>query len=180
MKLVRLPRVPRRRAGDDPGRGFKTMKLPRFARTRARRLVESPRKLRRVVKRAQRKLTSAEWAHALKPLLPLLAELKTMLELARACARREYPGISTAKLSLIVGAIVYFLTPTDFLPDFIVAVGFTDDAAVIAWVVGSVRDELAKFKDWQAGTALPGSAHAGSLQEPPNSTAGENADAPAT
>ena len=58
----------------------------------------------------------------------------------------EYSGVSNANLVLIVGAAVYFLMPVDLVPDFIVGLGFADDAAVIAWVVHAVRDELAKFK----------------------------------
>ena len=36
--------------------------------------------------------------------------------------------------------------PADLVPDFILGLGFGDVAAVIAWVVGAGRDELAKFK----------------------------------
>jgi uncharacterized membrane protein YkvA (DUF1232 family) len=32
----------------------------------------------------------------------------------------------------ILGALVYFVTPTDAMPDLLPALGFTDDAAVIA------------------------------------------------
>jgi uncharacterized membrane protein YkvA (DUF1232 family) len=32
----------------------------------------------------------------------------------------------------ILGALVYFVTPTDALPDLLPALGFTDDAAVLA------------------------------------------------
>ena len=126
---------------------LKAMKLPRFARARARRLVESPRELARVIEEARRKLASAERGRSLKP---GLAELRTMLDLLRAWARCEYSCVSPANLLVIVGAVVYFLTPADLVPDFILALGLADDAAVIAWVVGVVTDELAKYKAWQA------------------------------
>ena len=38
--------------------------------------------------------------------------------------------------------------PADLIPDIIAGLGFADDAAVIAWVVGAVREELAKFKGY--------------------------------
>ena len=119
------------------------MKLPRFARARARRLVKSPQELLRVIEQARRKQASAGRARSLEP---VFAELKTMLDLLRAWARHEYSGVSNANLVLIVGAAVYFLMPVDLVPDFIVGLGFADDAAVIAWGVHAVRDELAKFK----------------------------------
>ncbi|MDE0102675.1 MAG: YkvA family protein [Acidobacteriota bacterium] len=122
------------------------MKLPRFAHARARRLVESPRKLRSVIEKAQRKQESARTAHSLKR---VLAELKTMLHLMQAWVGGKYTNVSNANLVLIVGAVVYFLVPTDLVPDFIPAFGLVDDAAVIAWVVEAVTDELAKFKEWR-------------------------------
>ena len=108
------------------------MKLPRFAHTRARRLVESPKKLLRVTEKARRKQESARTASGLKR---VLEDLRTMLHLVRAWAKGDYSGISKANLVLIVGAVVYFLMPTDLIPDFIAGLGFVDDAAVIAWVV---------------------------------------------
>ena len=122
------------------------MKLPRFARVRARRLVESPQELLRVVEQARRKQASAGTARRLKR---VLAELKTMLHLVQAWAGGAYSGVSNANLVLIVGAVVYFLMPTDLVPDFIAGLGLVDDAAVIAWVVAAVRDELEKFKAWR-------------------------------
>ena len=72
-----------------------------------------------------------------------------MLHLVHAWAGGAYTGVSKVNLVLIVGAVVYFLMPTDLVPDFIAGLGFVDDAAVIAWVVGAVRDELANFKAWR-------------------------------
>ena len=129
------------------------MKLPRFARVRARRLVESPQELLRVVERAWRKQASAGTARRLER---VLAELKTMLHLVQAWARGAYSGVSKGNLVLIVGAVVYFLMPTDLVPDFIAGLGLVDDAAVIAWVVAAVRDELEKFEAWRPTDEEPG------------------------
>ena len=78
-----------------------------------------------------------------------------MLHLVRAWAKGDYSGISKANLVLIVGAVVYFLMPTDLIPDFIAGLGFVDDAAVIAWVVSAVSDELAKFSAWREAEEEP-------------------------
>lgn len=129
------------------------MKLPRFARARARRLVESPRQLLRIIEQAGRKLTAAGGARSLAPVVD---ELRTMIELLRAWAGGTYSGIASANLLLIVGAVVYFLVPADLVPDdlvpdFILGLGFVDDVAVITRVIGAVREELAKFRTSQAG-----------------------------
>ena len=128
------------------------MKLPRFAHARARRLVQSPRELLRLIEQAWSKQASAGKSRSLEP---VLAELRMILDLLRAWARGKYSGVSNASLVLLVGAVVYFLMPADLVPDFILGLGFADDAAVIAWVVGTVRDELVKFRAWQASDEEP-------------------------
>ena len=125
---------------------LESMKLPRFAYTRAQRLVESPKKLLHVIEQAQNKQESARTASLLGR---VLEELRTMLRLIKAWAKREYSDVSLANLVLIVGAIVYFLMPADFIPDFIAGLGLADDAAVITWVVATVADELDKYRAWE-------------------------------
>lgn len=44
--------------------------------------------------------------------------------------------------SLAAGAIAYFLMPFDVIPDFIVGLGYTDDAAVIAGTLYQVHDHV--------------------------------------
>lgn len=40
--------------------------------------------------------------------------------------------------SVIVGALAYFVLPTDAIPDFIPGIGYTDDLSVLATAVGAV------------------------------------------
>lgn len=41
--------------------------------------------------------------------------------------------------ALIFGALGYFILPTDAIPDFVLALGFTDDIAVLTAALGAVR-----------------------------------------
>lgn len=43
---------------------------------------------------------------------------------------------------MLLGALVYFILPTDVIPDMIVGLGFTDDAAVLASVFGLVASHI--------------------------------------
>ena len=135
------------------------MRIPRFALNRARRLIASPRELLRVVEKASRKQAAVG---AAPRLTAVLQELKAMLDLLKAWANGAYTGISKANLLLIAGAVVYFLTPTDVLPDFILGAGYVDDAMVITWAISTVREELEKFKRWRAAGDNPDGA------SPPN------------
>lgn len=46
-----------------------------------------------------------------------------------------------ARLTLIA-ALAYFVTPFDFVPDFILGVGFLDDASVLAAAIAAVRSSI--------------------------------------
>ena len=58
----------------------------------------------------------------------------------------KYPGYDKAKIILIIGALIYLVTPTDLVPDFIPIAGLLDDTAVIGWVFSEVKSELDKYK----------------------------------
>ena len=129
------------------------MELPRavfnrFALTRARRLIESPHELLRVVEEASRKKDDAGSSSRLKA---VLEELKVMLALLKACATGTYK-VSKPTLLLITGAVVYFLMPVDAIPDFIPVAGLVDDATVLAFVFNAVQEVLEKFR---AATSPP-------------------------
>jgi uncharacterized membrane protein YkvA (DUF1232 family) len=49
------------------------------------------------------------------------------------------------------------LNPADLFPDFILGVGYLDDAAVIAFCLKLVEQDLEKYKQWLAAKTSPGS-----------------------
>jgi uncharacterized membrane protein YkvA (DUF1232 family) len=77
------------------------------------------------------------------------ADLRTLLRLLLAWTARSYERIPWPPLVLMAGAAVYFVVPTDLLPDALPAIGFVDDVVVIRTVVESVRDELERFRAWE-------------------------------
>ena len=57
----------------------------------------------------------------------------------------RYKGYDVKKLVVIVGAVIYVVTPFDFLPDFIPP-GLIDDLSIVAWALKEVSAELEKYK----------------------------------
>lgn len=49
------------------------------------------------------------------------------------------------KKGLILASFLYFVLPTDIVPDFILAVGWLDDAAVAAFIWNVVRTEIGDY-----------------------------------
>ena len=44
--------------------------------------------------------------------------------------------------AVLMGALAYFIVPTDVIPDFVAGIGYTDDAAVLAAAIGAVRSAM--------------------------------------
>ena len=44
--------------------------------------------------------------------------------------------------AILIGALAYFVLPTDFVPDFIAGFGFTDDMAVLTAALSAVRSRM--------------------------------------
>jgi uncharacterized membrane protein YkvA (DUF1232 family) len=57
--------------------------------------------------------------------------------------------VSNKTLGLIVLGLVYFITPLDFIPDFMPLIGFADDLSVLLAVYNSVKHEVDAFKMWE-------------------------------
>ena len=125
---------------------LKKLKLPRFALSRAVQLLKSPEQLRGVLEDARVKMATVGGARSLKRVID---DLRTMLRLVRAWVKGTYTEVSKANLACIVGAVVYFLVPFDFIPDILGPGGYADDAAVIVWVISIVEEELVRFKAWE-------------------------------
>jgi uncharacterized membrane protein YkvA (DUF1232 family) len=74
---------------------------------------------------------------------------QTMLRLIRAYYRGEYHEVAQSTLVIIIAAIIYVVSPLDVIPDAIPAIGFLDDATVVALAVQRTRQELDAFMTWE-------------------------------
>lgn len=52
------------------------------------------------------------------------------------------PQTPTRARLTILGALVYFVSPFDLIPDFIVGLGFLDDATILAAAIAAVRSSI--------------------------------------
>jgi uncharacterized membrane protein YkvA (DUF1232 family) len=79
----------------------------------------------------------------------IIAETRALIRLVRAYATGEYRHVSWESMVLVVGALIYVVSPIDVIPD-VLPVGLVDDAAVIAYVLTLVHEELVEFMQWEA------------------------------
>lgn len=76
-------------------------------------------------------------------------DFKTLLRMAKLWLSRRYRNISKQSIILVIVALVYFITPTDFVPDFIIGLGYIDDISVLKWVLSQIGKDLEEFKAWE-------------------------------
>lgn len=60
-------------------------------------------------------------------------------------ATRRYTSHNKSALLLVVAGLIYFVTPTDFLPDFIIG-GLVDDLTIVLYIIKTIEDELEQYK----------------------------------
>jgi uncharacterized membrane protein YkvA (DUF1232 family) len=79
----------------------------------------------------------------------LREDVRLLQSLCLAWWRGEYRAVSSKALITIVAGLLYFVSPLDAIPDWLLGVGFLDDIAVLGWVLKTVADELSRFKAWR-------------------------------
>ena len=94
-------------------------------------------------------------------------KIELLIELIKAYSKGDYRNISKSTLATVIGAILYFVSPIDMIPDFIIGLGIVDDAAVIGYAIKKISGELDEFEKWKSKSNLEGlGAEAGQSKNP--------------
>lgn len=85
--------------------------------------------------------------------IPLAGEavssLPVLISLVRSYVKKEYTDIPVSSVVAVVAAILYTLSTIDLIPDFVPVVGYLDDAAVIAFCLNHVSNEVEEYRAWR-------------------------------
>jgi uncharacterized membrane protein YkvA (DUF1232 family) len=133
-------------AARDFARSAPTSKYFTNARTRAKKILDDPEALKKVADESYRSGASRSG-----PFAAVMDDFRTLVRLVVAYARGNYRDIPPETLALVVGGLIYVISPLDLIPDAIPGAGFVDDAAVIGWVIKHVHEELDQFRAWEVG-----------------------------
>lgn len=78
----------------------------------------------------------------------LLGDIKLTFSLSKDYMQGEYRHISKSSIILIIGGLLYLVSPIDLVPDFLPG-GYLDDAAILAYVFKKIGHELEHYKVWK-------------------------------
>ncbi|MEN2767375.1 YkvA family protein [Ornithinibacillus xuwenensis] len=76
-------------------------------------------------------------------------KIQLLFELVGSWRKGEYRAIPKKSIIMIIATIIYFVSPVDLLPDFIVGLGLFDDAAVISFTFKQIANDLEKYRAWR-------------------------------
>ena len=83
-------------------------------------------------------------------------DLTGLIRMIKAWATRRYPKVPAKTILYVIGAVLYFMSPIDAIPDFIPVIGFLDDAFIVALVMRAVRSDIQAFRQWEEEEQLLG------------------------
>ena len=112
---------------------------------RADGLVSSKERLKNLATQAVRKLSGT----ASMRIDRVRDELILCIALVRSWIHGEYDGVSRQTIVAVTAALLYFVVPLDVIPDFLIGVGFIDDASVVGYVMTMLAAEMDTFRRWQ-------------------------------
>jgi uncharacterized membrane protein YkvA (DUF1232 family) len=76
-------------------------------------------------------------------------KLQLLAHLAIDYTNGTYTKVSPKTVAIVIGGLLYFLSPIDLIPDFILGLGFMDDIFIIGYVYNKVAKELEKYQQWK-------------------------------
>src|ERR1700720_2834793 len=103
----------------------------------AKSFIGNPQRLQSLFEEAAKQATSMPK----EPFQETWPYFQAMLRLIRAYSQGTYRDVPESTLVVIIAAIIYVLNPLDVIPDALPALGFLDDATVLALAVRRARSE---------------------------------------
>lgn len=84
-----------------------------------------------------------------KPIAHLFGDVRALIGLVTDTITGKYTGTPYRSIIAMTGALIYFLSPVDIIPDFIPMLGFLDDTFVLGLVLKQFETDLDVYKAWK-------------------------------
>ncbi|UII57134.1 DUF1232 domain-containing protein [Cytobacillus spongiae] len=111
---------------------------------KAEEYAQNPEKTEGLLKKAIRKADEKKGS-----LSEVWDKFQLLIQLIKAWSKGEYTKIPKKSIVMIIATILYFVAPIDIVPDFIMTLGFLDDAAVIGFTLKQISTDLEEFRKWK-------------------------------
>ena len=133
---------------DSKARRAKDSKAFKKAKNKAEEYASNPDQLNDLIDKASKKANDKTG-----PLDAIWMQLMACFRLIKAYAKGTYREIPWSSLVMLISSVVYFVMPVDLMPDFILAFGLLDDAALLGWTVKTFSSDIEAFVEWESNNA---------------------------
>jgi len=76
------------------------------------------------------------------------SQLKTLVSMLKDYKNGQYNEISWSSIAIITAALLYILSPFDFIPDFVLGVGLADDAFVVSICLKLISNDIKEGRSY--------------------------------
>lgn len=80
------------------------------------------------------------------------SDFKLLIAMGRDTLSGRYK-MNKWNLSVIIGTVIYVLSPLDAIPDVIPVLGWIDDLTIVGYAIGKLSTEMRKYKAFKEKTA---------------------------
>ena len=108
-------------------------------------MLKNPTKVQKALTDALAKLSNINDG----PIKKIFEDISLLINITKDWISGRYREVPYGTVVAILGALIYFVSPIDFIPDFIPGVGFLDDAFVIGLVLKQADADLQTYKKWK-------------------------------
>lgn len=117
--------------------------------SRAKEYLDNPKKTEELINRAEKKAKKNRGT-----LTEVWDKLQLLFDFVHSWRKGEYREVPSRSVVMILAAILYFVSPIDFVPDFILGLGIVDDATVIGFTLKQIATDLEKYRLWKENKPL--------------------------
>ena len=115
---------------------------------KAEKILKDPKAVKSILSRAKTKAEQPKQAFE-----EFREELILLYEFGLDYTNKNYREVSFKSMGTVVFALLYFVVPTDVIPDFLLGAGYIDDSMVILWAVRSMKKEIDAYREWRNSEA---------------------------
>ena len=80
----------------------------------------------------------------------LARDIPVMVNMVKDYIGGYYKRVPKKTIVALSASLIYLVAPCDIIPDYVPGVGYLDDAAVVSYVLNSVKDDVDVYKKWKS------------------------------
>ena len=108
--------------------------------------VDNPDKTENLLAKAIRKVEKNKHSEVLRN---IWGQIHLLFSLVRDWTNGTYRSIPKSSIAIIIAGLLYFVSPFDFVPDWVVGLGLIDDVTVLGIIINQLNKELQRYKHWK-------------------------------